>query len=98
MAMTTQSPREELPSLTALRGIAAIVVMIYHFATMAFGRDDLPEAIKRGYMAVDLFFLLSGFVLSHVYGRHFVITIDRRDLASFAWARLARIYPVHLLT
>jgi peptidoglycan/LPS O-acetylase OafA/YrhL len=50
--------RKDIAVLTSLRGIAALAVLIYH-STFGF----------RGYLGVDLFFLLSGFVLAHVYGR-----------------------------
>jgi peptidoglycan/LPS O-acetylase OafA/YrhL len=54
-----------LQSLTPLRGIAALTVLIYHLAA---GNDDpsLPTFFLRGYLGVDLFFILSGFVLAHV--------------------------------
>jgi len=76
-------PRD-LPTLTALRGIAALTVLIFHI------NDGF-----RGYLAVDLFFLLSGFVLMHVYGR---MAVTRRGYLRFLQIRLARIYPIHLLT
>jgi peptidoglycan/LPS O-acetylase OafA/YrhL len=90
------SPREELPSLTALRGIAACAVMLYHFAPIAFAA--VPAPISRGYLAVDFFFLLSGFVLTYAYGDGFVRRLSCGTIRDFLWTRLARIYPVHLLT
>ena len=71
-----------MKSLTPLRGVAALAVLLFH--------AGVPI---RGYLAVDLFFMLSGFVLMHAYG-----DIDPRSgYGSFVKARLARIYPVHLL-
>jgi peptidoglycan/LPS O-acetylase OafA/YrhL len=53
--------------------------------------------VGRAYLAVDLFFLLSGFVMAHVYGR--LLTSDRRaHWLLFARARFARIYPLFALT
>jgi peptidoglycan/LPS O-acetylase OafA/YrhL len=75
---------KNLPALTSLRGVAALTVLVFH-VTQDF----------RGYLAVDLFFLLSGFVLMHVYGR---MVPTRESYFGFLKARLARIYPVHLLT
>ena len=79
--MTT---RKDIAALTSLRGIAALAVLIYH-STFGF----------RGYLGVDLFFLLSGFVLAHVYGR---MELSRQTYCGFLKARFARIYPVHFLT
>lgn len=73
----------EIPALTSLRGLAALTVLIFHV---------IPDF--RGYLAVDLFFLLSGFVLTHVYRQ---IVLTRQSYFKFLKARLARIYPVHLV-
>ena len=48
---------------------------------------------RRGYLAVDLFFLLSGFVLTHVYGSRFAGQLSWRGLRGFFWARFCRVYP-----
>ena len=58
----------------------------------------LGMEISRGYLAVDLFFMLSGFVLSHVYGLTFGAEFTWNDRRLFLWSRLARIYPVHVVT
>jgi peptidoglycan/LPS O-acetylase OafA/YrhL len=51
--------------LDALRGIAALAVVGYHFGS----RDDLPYLFPRGYLAVDFFFVLSGFVIAAAYSK-----------------------------
>ncbi|MGH6989525.1 MAG: acyltransferase family protein [Stellaceae bacterium] len=71
-----------MKGLTPLRGIAALAVLLVH-AGVPF----------HGYLGVDLFFILSGFVLMHAYGE----IEPRRGYWSFLKARLARIYPVHLV-
>jgi peptidoglycan/LPS O-acetylase OafA/YrhL len=96
----------ELPSLTPLRGIAALIVLLYH-ANVLWNRDVEPlsgavclvgaRGIERGYLAVDFFFVLSGFILLHVYGRQFSQGAHW-DARSFFRARIARIFPVHLVT
>jgi peptidoglycan/LPS O-acetylase OafA/YrhL len=91
--------RKQLPSLTGLRGIAALWVVLYHYAIQYFPAIQ-PGAsahiIEKGYLAVDLFFLLSGFVLTHVYVEQFV-----QSPSSATWpflrARIARLYPLHIL-
>ncbi len=92
---------KQLQSLTGLRGIAALAVVIFHVTYGIFGAatdTGWPLIPRRGYLAVDLFFILSGFVLAHVYGEEFAQRLDGRRFGQFLWARLARIYPIHLLT
>jgi peptidoglycan/LPS O-acetylase OafA/YrhL len=90
-------PRE-LPGLTPLRGIAALWVVSYHFSAEylpQLNTQDFSHIIPKGYLAVDLFFLLSGFVLAHVYGSN--LESGRRcRFLPFIGARLARVYPLHL--
>ena len=86
------SGRRDIPSLTGLRGVAALWVVFFHMA------DNAPiPVIRFGYMGVDIFFILSGFVLSYVYARKFTIR-DFRSYSNFIQARIARIYPLHLVT
>jgi peptidoglycan/LPS O-acetylase OafA/YrhL len=88
-----------LPGLTGLRGLAALWVVLYHYCSIYLPALDgklLGGLISRGYLAVDLFFLLSGFVLAHVYSD----AADNKGpgfFRSFMRARVARIYPLHLL-
>lgn len=88
----------ELPALTSLRGIAAVAVVIFHASYFAanFGGAAAPAIWQRGYLAVDLFFFLSGFVLTHVY--HGRLEGERRwpAIGRFFWARFCRIYPASL--
>jgi peptidoglycan/LPS O-acetylase OafA/YrhL len=76
-------------TLDALRGIAAIGVVIFHMQ-QAF----LPVAVPGGYLAVDLFFMMSGVVLSHAYEARFKAGMGTID---FMRARLIRLYPLYLL-
>lgn len=91
---------QEIQSLTPLRGIAAIWVICFHYVVVYFGfhPEKYSWLFNKGYLAVDMFFMLSGFVLSHVYWRTF--TSDLADAArnywSFIGARVARLYPLHL--
>src|SRR5215472_14507248 len=85
-----------LPCLDGLRGIAAIGVMLFHFNTFFLPQARLPF-VGRAYLAVDLFFLLSGFVMAHVYGR-LLARNWRAHWWEFARARCARIYPLFAMT
>ncbi|PDS96520.1 acyltransferase [Rhizobium sp. S9] len=70
--------------LDLLRGASAILVLVYHSS------NKFPVA----YAAVDLFFMLSGFVLAERYGESLLQTGGRRD---FIHHRIARLYPVYLV-
>jgi peptidoglycan/LPS O-acetylase OafA/YrhL len=90
--------REDIPALTGLRGIAALVVVTYHARIFtASSAAYFPAPLLHGYLAVDLFFILSGFVIAHVYGARFASGVKGADYWDFLRARLARIYPLHLL-
>jgi peptidoglycan/LPS O-acetylase OafA/YrhL len=90
----------QLPSLTPLRGIAALWVVFYHFCGTAqylpnLGITPHSYLISKGYLAVDMFFILSGLVMTHVYHRAFSESIGQH-YRSFLVARIARLYPLHV--
>jgi peptidoglycan/LPS O-acetylase OafA/YrhL len=89
----------DLPALTSLRFFAALWVVFFHLSTRVAG--TLPAAartvIGRGWMGVPFFFILSGFILAHVYGRKLSAPATRAERGRFWWARVARVYPLYLL-
>jgi peptidoglycan/LPS O-acetylase OafA/YrhL len=88
-----------LHNLTPLRGIAAMWVATYHFGSLL---KLLPPKqtmlIEKGYLMVDLFFIMSGFIMRHVYAASFADKITETNCRRFIVARFARIYPLHLFT
>jgi peptidoglycan/LPS O-acetylase OafA/YrhL len=89
-----------IPSLDGLRGIAAIAVVLFHFNLFFLPQARLSNLVPflgRAYLAVDLFFLLSGFVMAHVYGQELASNWPEYWL-KFAIARFARIYPLFAIT
>jgi len=86
----------DIRPLTSLRIAAALWVLAYHFRDHLGLDVDRLGFIAKGYLGVDLFFILSGFILSHVYLSR--VEEKRFNYGSFLWARLSRIYPVHLVT
>ena len=93
--------KTELPQFTGLRGIAALLVLFFHVRTpvgieLTFGVAD-PFS-QFGYLGVDIFFVLSGFILSHVYAEQFSESLSSTSLRAFAVARFSRIYPLHFVT
>lgn len=94
---------QSLPLLTPLRGIAALMVVLFHARLLLFPQwmesiAGVTQLIENGYLWVDLFFILSGLVLAHVYGEAF--TAPRRTVSygHFLWLRLTRVYPLYVVT
>ncbi|MBC8625329.1 acyltransferase [Alloprevotella sp. Lung230] len=75
--------------LDGLRGVAALVVICYHIGE-AFATNFLDQVVNHGYLAVDFFFMLSGFVIGYAY--------DDRCTTMGVWAftkrRLIRLHPM----
>lgn len=93
--MTPVQTPVDLRPLTALRFMAALWVVFYTFwPNLDVG--FLPNLAAKGYLGVELFFVLSGFILSHVYLHAFAE--KRFSYRGFLWARIARVYPLHLFT
>jgi peptidoglycan/LPS O-acetylase OafA/YrhL len=91
------APKGEIRALTGLRGIAALYVVFFH----ANGQYRMPELIRpfirHGYIAVDLFFILSGFVMAMTYAGLFEKGFCFKSFKQFLLLRLARIYPLFAL-
>ncbi|WP_457390622.1 acyltransferase family protein [Roseateles sp. P5_E1] len=81
-------PGGYVAALDGVRGLAALAVVLYHI-------EYSHRWFAKGYLAVDLFFILSGYVLSHRYAAS---AASRTGFSKFAWARVARLYPLHLAT
>jgi peptidoglycan/LPS O-acetylase OafA/YrhL len=97
-----QSGREQIDSLTGLRGVAACWVVLMHFReitpTRVWQFPILDQIIANGAYGVDIFFVLSGFIMCHVYSRSFSADLRGEQVYRFMAYRLARIYPVHVAT
>ncbi|GAB4039120.1 acyltransferase family protein [Spirosoma jeollabukense] len=93
-------PTTYLSSLTSLRGIAALLVIFLHIDGICFQLAPAGSHffIRKGYLWVDFFFLLSGFIMVHVYGHSFSAISNLHLFKRFMWARFARIYPLHLFS
>src|SRR4051794_2329668 len=81
--------------LTSLRFFAAYWVVLFHYWPKL-AVSFTPAFVQKGYLGVELFFTLSGFILCHVYLTS--VGEGRFHYGSFLWARLARVYPLHLAT
>lgn len=93
--MTPVQTPADLRPLTALRFAAALWVAVYTFWPNLAGAPQ-TTVVAKGYLGVELFFVLSGFILSHVYLQ--AAGEKRFSYRGFLWARIARVYPLHLAT
>jgi peptidoglycan/LPS O-acetylase OafA/YrhL len=83
----------ELRALTSVRGIAAWLVVLYHIRTGIAGLPPAAEAVlAKGYLAVDFFFLLSGFVIWLTWHARLR---EPAAIPRFLQKRVARIWPLH---
>jgi len=87
----------ELRSLTGLRGLAACWVMVGHYVRGPSLNENLAVVFFHSYIAVDLFMILSGFVLAMTYGAR-LFRPGRGQIQTYVLSRLARIFPLYALT
>ena len=88
--------------LTGIRFVAAFWVLLYHLQDPLdrIGVMDIPvlsDVIRVGRLGVDLFFALSGFIITHTYLTRMGPRLAVGATVEFWWLRLARIYPVHFV-
>lgn len=91
--MTTPELRssQRFEVLDGMRGVAAIIVMIFHLFAHS---TTYPYLSKNGYIAVDFFFILSGFVIMHSYGRRLATGMSTAD---YVLRRVIRLYPMAMI-
>jgi peptidoglycan/LPS O-acetylase OafA/YrhL len=83
-------PRYFFDALGSLRGIAALVVVFHHIGLHH--EVFYVNLVRNGYLMVDFFFVLSGFIICHSYGKEIS---NRLDVERFMWLRFGRVYPLH---
>lgn len=95
-AQYTSRPPRYVPALTGIRALAALLVLGMHTEqNVPFGLDSFLPFFARGYLGVDFFFVLSGFIITHVY----LASLASPKLTAvqiFLWHRFIRLYPVHV--
>lgn len=84
--------KQHFEILDGLRGIAAISVVIFHFMEVAYS-DYSQNFIGHGFLAVDFFFCLSGFVIAYAYDDR----IAQMGIVEFFKSRLIRLHPLVIL-
>ncbi len=84
--------------MTGLRGIAALHVMLFHYFLGLPLSNPASTFIAHGYLEVDLFFVLSGFVMALNYAHMFESGWSAARYFRFLGRRIARIYPLYFVT
>jgi peptidoglycan/LPS O-acetylase OafA/YrhL len=79
--------------LDGLRGVAAVMVLAFHLLETHSGGNHLIQIINHGYLAVDFFFVLSGFVIGYAYDDRW----GTMTLGSFFKRRLIRLHPMIIM-
>ena len=105
-SQTVSKPnREFFPQLTSVRFFAAFMVVLYHYEKLIadFFPAPMKNAIHHGFVGVSFFFILSGYILGSNYYDKFSDSSyspaeRKRQRIDFFWARLARIYPLYLVS
>lgn len=80
--------RHRLTEIDGLRGIAAIVVMLFHYFFIQFPSFELGKPFHYGYMGVSLFFIISGYVI-------FMSIQGSMSVVDFIQRRMIRLYPTY---
>lgn len=84
-----------LPALTSVRFVLALGVVLFHYQLQwQWDSMSVTGLLDRARLGVDVFFILSGFVLTHAYRE--ALDSGRLHYPRFLAARVARIYPAHL--
>lgn len=85
--------KQHFEILDGLRGVAAIMVVMFHLLEIFSGGDHTRQMINHGYLAVDFFFLLSGFVIGHAYDDRW----NKMTIGQFFKRRLIRLHPMIII-
>jgi peptidoglycan/LPS O-acetylase OafA/YrhL len=83
-------PKRHYPILDGLRGVASVIVIIFHTFEVYSHGDHSKQILNHGYLAVDFFFLLSGFVVAYAYDDRW----SRMSVLDFFKRRLIRLQPM----
>jgi peptidoglycan/LPS O-acetylase OafA/YrhL len=98
--MSGSSRPKEITALAGARALPPLILVLFHFCEQSgyFGVRVLDDIIGKGYLWVEFFFALSGFILIHVHGARANTLWKPQEYLRFLGTRLARLYPLHLTT
>lgn len=87
---TFKDSKQHYKTLDGLRGVAAVMVVLFHIFEIFSGGDHAKQIINHGYLAVDFFFVLSGFVIGYAYDDRW----KHMSTGEFFKRRLIRLHPM----
>lgn len=92
-------PKQHFEILDGLRGVAAMVVVLFHLCETWNGGDHARQIINHGYLAVDFFFMLSGFVVAYAYDDRWQPTNGQPGMTvwDFFKRRIIRLQPMLIM-
>ena len=90
---TFSDSKQHFLILDALRGVASVMVVLFHVLEVYSNGDPVKQIINHGYLAVDFFFMLSGYVMAHAYDDRW----GRMTVKSFFKRRLIRLHPMIIM-
>lgn len=90
---TFRDSKRHYKTLDGLRGVAAVTVVMFHLFETFSGGDHTKQIINHGYLAVDFFFVLSGFVIGYAYDDRW----NKMTLGGFFKRRLIRLHPMIII-
>jgi peptidoglycan/LPS O-acetylase OafA/YrhL len=90
--------KADIRSLTGVRGVAAVIIVVYHYGKFRLdpGSNATIWTVPHGYLPVDMFFMLSGFVIGYVY-RDAFLSEPLQNYKTFLVKRFARLYPAYIV-
>lgn len=91
LSLEESKPHYEI--LNGLRGVAALMVILFHFLEVHSNGDHSKQMINHGYLAVDFFFLLSGYVIFYAYDDRW----GKMKLKDFFKRRVIRLQPMIII-
>jgi peptidoglycan/LPS O-acetylase OafA/YrhL len=87
---------QHVPALTGIRALAALLVLGMHTEqNVSVDLGSVVPFLARGYLGVDFFFVLSGFIITHVYAAR-LASPKLCTVQIYLWHRFIRLYPVHI--
>jgi peptidoglycan/LPS O-acetylase OafA/YrhL len=84
---------QKIEELESLRGLAAFLIVLHHMPHWN-SILDIIRLVKNGYLMVEFFFVLSGFVIFNAYSEKIN---TKKDIVRFQFLRFGRLWPVHIL-